>query len=192
MVKVAYETIPVISSFVTELVAKHYDSCLVFLDTILEIELTPYTQNFHYLESASSKWLARYKDIRSQPDEKKSPSILTPSVTPPEPVAAKPSQFNFGKSSATFQPPFPSSSSSNAMPQAQAQTPKPFWDNPHASPENSTKSGKINSVLASLAEIGYTGLKEEDLCKLKPPDEYETELEVMAEIRGYFQVSYKV
>jgi hypothetical protein len=47
-------------------------------------------------------------------------------------------------------------------------------------------------VLAALAEIGYVGLSKDDLGKLNPPDEYETELEVMAEIRGYFQVSYKV
>jgi hypothetical protein len=51
---------------------------------------------------------------------------------------------------------------------------------------------KINSVLALLAEVGYTGLNAEDLGKLNPPDEYETELHVMAEVRGYFQVSYKV
>lgn len=56
----------------------------------------------------------------------------------------------------------------------------------------STKSEKINTVLAGLASIGYTGLTEEDLGKLNPPDEYETELQVMAEVRGYFQVSYKV
>lgn len=51
---------------------------------------------------------------------------------------------------------------------------------------------KINTILALLAEIGHTGLKAEDLGKLNPPDEYETELQVMAEVRGYFQVSYKV
>jgi hypothetical protein len=51
---------------------------------------------------------------------------------------------------------------------------------------------KINSILALLADAGYTGLNPEDLGKLNPPDKYETELHVMAEVRGYFQVSYKV
>jgi hypothetical protein len=51
---------------------------------------------------------------------------------------------------------------------------------------------KINSILALLADVGYTGLNAEDLGKLNPPDEYETELHVMAEVRGYFQVAYKV
>ena len=52
-------------------------------------------------------------------------------------------------------------------------------------------SEKINSVLALLADIGYSGLSIEDLGKLNPPDEYEAELNMMAEVRGYFQVSYK-
>lgn len=40
--------------------------------------------------------------------------------------------------------------------------------------------------------MGDAGVRAEDLAKLNPPDEYETELRVMAEVRGYFQVSYKV
>jgi len=57
--------------------------------------------------------------------------------------------------------------------------------------ESDADSQKISGVLAALAEIGYVGLSKDDLGKLNPPDEYETELKVMAEIRGYFQVSYK-
>lgn len=51
---------------------------------------------------------------------------------------------------------------------------------------------KTNQILALLAELGLTGLTKEDLGKLNPPDEYEAELKIMAEVRGYFQVSYKV
>lgn len=51
---------------------------------------------------------------------------------------------------------------------------------------------KVDEALAALAAIGYTGLTTDDLGKLNPEDEYETELEVMAEVRAYFQVSYKV
>jgi hypothetical protein len=43
-----------------------------------------------------------------------------------------------------------------------------------------------------LAEWGFTGLTIADLGKLNPPDEFETELRIMAEVRGYFQVAYKV
>jgi hypothetical protein len=47
-------------------------------------------------------------------------------------------------------------------------------------------------VLAGLAKLGYTGLRVEDLGKLVKVDEYENELEVMAEVRAYFKVTYKV
>lgn len=60
------------------------------------------------------------------------------------------------------------------------------------STESPERDEKINAALAMLAELGYVGLTAEDLGKLNPPDEYETELEVMAEVRGYFQVTYKV
>ena len=50
---------------------------------------------------------------------------------------------------------------------------------------------KIRAALAALAAIGLV-VKEEDLGKLHPPDAYEEELELMAEVRAYFDVSYKV
>ena len=49
-----------------------------------------------------------------------------------------------------------------------------------------------NALLAMLAERGFSGLTIADLGKLNPPDEFDTELRVMAEVRGYFQVAYKV
>lgn len=48
------------------------------------------------------------------------------------------------------------------------------------------------SIMALLAQKGYSGLVPKDLGKLNPPDEYETELVAMAQVRGYFQVAYKV
>ena len=50
----------------------------------------------------------------------------------------------------------------------------------------------MKETLANLAKLGYAGLTEVDLGKLNPPDLYEEELEVMAEVRAYFQVAYKV
>lgn len=198
-----------LTSFVTELVAKHYDSCLVFLDAILEVELTPYTQNFHYLESSSSKWLAKYKDVRSRLNEVKptqkfsltpsmptAPSQSLPSQPPLFAFATKPSAFAFPRAPSVAPPssPVPTSSSSSVEP-----TVKPFWNHPpltpsapnSALPEKTIDTEKINNALASLAEIGYVGLTKDDLGKLNPPDEYETELKVMAEVKGYFQVAYK-
>jgi hypothetical protein len=51
---------------------------------------------------------------------------------------------------------------------------------------------KVQAALALLVQVGYPGVTEDDLGKLNPPDEYETELLVMAQVRGYFQVAYKV
>lgn len=52
-------------------------------------------------------------------------------------------------------------------------------------------STAIGEALAALAKIGVH-MSEEDLENLHPPDEYEDELELMAEVRAYFDVSYKV
>lgn len=47
------------------------------------------------------------------------------------------------------------------------------------------------AALSALASLGYQ-IKAGDLKKLLPSDEYEEELIVMAEVRAYWQVSYKV
>lgn len=49
----------------------------------------------------------------------------------------------------------------------------------------------IRDALAALAKLGLN-VTEADLGKLNPPDEYEDELALMAEVRAYFDVSYKV
>ncbi|PIL25642.1 transporter [Ganoderma sinense ZZ0214-1] len=48
----------------------------------------------------------------------------------------------------------------------------------------------VNDALSVLTKLGYA-VKEEDLGKLNPPDIYEEELELMAEVRAYFHVAYK-
>lgn len=49
----------------------------------------------------------------------------------------------------------------------------------------------VQEALAFLNKAGYS-VKEEDLVRLEPVDEYEEELGVMADVRAYFQVAYKV
>jgi hypothetical protein len=55
-----------------------------------------------------------------------------------------------------------------------------------------TSAQNVASALAALAALGYNGLAEADLKKLRPVDDYETEIEVMAETRAYFQIAFKV
>lgn len=47
-------------------------------------------------------------------------------------------------------------------------------------------------VLTDLASLGYNGLNIPDLVRLHPADQYGQELQLMADVRGYFQVAYKV
>lgn len=60
-----------------------------------------------------------------------------------------------------------------------------------STPTPTRDSTAIGEALAALAKIGVH-MSEEDLENLHPPDEYEDELELMAEVRAYFDVSYKV
>ena len=50
----------------------------------------------------------------------------------------------------------------------------------------------LRDVLAALSNIGFQGIKEEDLSKLHGADPYEEELIVMAETSAYFHIAYKV
>ena len=47
-------------------------------------------------------------------------------------------------------------------------------------------------ALKALAELGYSDLTQADFVRLHPPNQFQEELEMMADVRAYFQVSYKV
>ncbi|KAL0958272.1 hypothetical protein HGRIS_000424 [Hohenbuehelia grisea] len=49
----------------------------------------------------------------------------------------------------------------------------------------------VARVLLGLTEIGFNGVRAADLPKLLPVDELEPALNIMAEVRAYFQVAYK-
>ncbi|OSD00780.1 hypothetical protein PYCCODRAFT_1437127 [Trametes coccinea BRFM310] len=82
--------------------------------------------------------------------------------------------------------------------QPMASTPTPVASERSANPkqtlspeEQQGKEEAIREALAALAKLGFTGLTETDLGKLNKADEYEEELQLMAEVRAYFQVAYK-
>ncbi|KAF9258340.1 hypothetical protein L218DRAFT_1005081 [Marasmius fiardii PR-910] len=54
-----------------------------------------------------------------------------------------------------------------------------------------TSDAYMPNALSALAQLGFTGLKPDDLQKLLPGDEMEPALKIMAEVRAYFQVAYK-
>ncbi len=50
----------------------------------------------------------------------------------------------------------------------------------------------IEKALSTLAELGYKNLTATDLARLTQEDRFQEELIVMADVRAYFQVAYKV
>lgn len=57
---------------------------------------------------------------------------------------------------------------------------------------NSMRPTQVATVLSKLAAIGLPGVSEADLAKLNPTDEFETELDLMAQTSAYWKVAYKV
>lgn len=49
----------------------------------------------------------------------------------------------------------------------------------------------VAQVLSSLAAVGLSGINAEDLVKLMPPDRMDPALNIMSDVRAYFQVAYK-
>jgi hypothetical protein len=47
-------------------------------------------------------------------------------------------------------------------------------------------------ALRALADAGYANLRISDLARLLPPNSFEEELGVMADVRAYYHVAYKV
>lgn len=51
---------------------------------------------------------------------------------------------------------------------------------------------RADQVCALLASMGQTGITPDDLAKLAPVDEYEREMDPMAQTSAYWKVAYKV
>ncbi|KAI0706855.1 P-loop containing nucleoside triphosphate hydrolase protein [Cerioporus squamosus] len=209
----------VVGPVTLELMKTCADTTVSHLKTILELETSPYTQNHHYFQESRDKWLAKYKDARAGkgPAERVTPAIVAPTPsfsfggsvagtaakapTNPDPKgdahsAKLPVQpFSPGQRSAeqnhdaqTVNAPL--APVTNAFTFA---TPSPLRP-PVIAPapvDDTARQQLVTETLANLAKLGYTGIQEDDLGKLNPPDIYEAELEVMAEVRAYFQVAYK-
>ena len=61
---------------------------------------------------------------------------------------------------------------------------------PAPKPATSFFQPSVKNALASLAAIGLSGVKAEDLPKLLPPDQMEPALIIMADVRAYFQGAF--
>jgi hypothetical protein len=57
--------------------------------------------------------------------------------------------------------------------------------------QSSQQQTGIAKILAGFAEIGVHGIKPEDVAKVLPPDQMESALDIMADVRAYFQGLYR-
>ncbi|KAG5640591.1 hypothetical protein DXG03_007994 [Asterophora parasitica] len=165
--------------FIAEIVQKHFDACSSILLPIHKFETTPYTQNTHYLAESHAKWLGIYKEARSG-SRSSQPAHKKRKVDQGQSQAIRASQ---GKAPSLAPTGFASGSKGFSRK-------RPATDDEHPEGE-SERDLQIKEALAALSALGYHGVKPEDLGRLVPPDEYETELQMMAEVRGYFQIAYK-
>ncbi|KAF9066276.1 P-loop containing nucleoside triphosphate hydrolase protein [Rhodocollybia butyracea] len=210
-----------IRNLIATVIESHKVKCVAMLKFTLEAERMPYTQNGHYLESATQGWLDKYKAVRSgklstdtlDPHAKRrktdlgaAPTCALPAKGPSTPIARtnNPSPVSPGtpdkspsregpRRPAGFKTPKAPTSPQNADPNSVVVTPgssdviQKSQDTP---PNEAALKEAIAFLVRAGAPVGHLDPKEL-LGKLIPPDEYETELKVMAEVRGYFQVAYK-
>ncbi|KAH9909434.1 Dynamin central region-domain-containing protein [Fomitopsis serialis] len=180
------------------------------IEILLKFETTPFTQNTHYLSDATDKVLSRYKDIRGgrtsvrclpeaeataeeplvyHADGKHEVILLRMSLHPkdhPVPIEQTAEEIYWHESPPRELPPKRKGKKSKG---------KSPWSLRHPTAStavNASAPTYANARYAPAGKLGYVGLTADDLGKLNPPDEYEEELSVMAEVRAYFQVSYKV
>ncbi|KIY65284.1 hypothetical protein CYLTODRAFT_357063 [Cylindrobasidium torrendii FP15055 ss-10] len=234
-----------IKTFLADWLEERANLTNIILDAILVSEHTPFTQNTHYLEASTEKWLLKYRDFKlGKKVEKKGPNPPTPVASndvrslfgapstparPPTesvsttPQTARPTMRLPGRAatSAFHVPPAPSTTGpppelptgrdsgdaaeiiqsvsanpafsrySHEVLDPQAARTRTQFASAQSTPLKTVDELAVNEALAALARLGFKGLTPESLGKLQPTDEYETELRVMAEVRGYFQVAYK-
>lgn len=63
---------------------------------------------------------------------------------------------------------------------------------PHPSNHDDQYSRLEQEALSALARLGLVGLTPEDLYKLNASEDFEEELQLMAEVRAYFHLAYQV
>lgn len=190
----------------TRLIAVYANECATFLQAAIDMEVTPYTQNTHYLQDATEKWMAKYKAQRAGRASLERPvKRARTQALPPAPSARTPSrQFSHPEYlkglifilAASEESPdavggfhsftnvgFPVSS-----PRPVAHAFSPYINlQTLATPQQITEDEKIDQAVA-LLNSRFPGLKAADLAKLLPGDIYETEIALMSGVRAYFQV----
>ena len=172
------------------IIQQHIKECLERAEErvkwLMRLEDAPFTLNTHYLADYREKFLAHYKDARDKQTQRQLPKfhLAASAALPPLP-------FSFGAPAATPGKPAAAAASAPAPPGGALGAPPP------ASPFSPIKipaaaaptvrQDAVKKVLSGLAEMGMTGVTEDDLPKLLPADGMEPALAIMADVRAYFQ-----
>jgi vacuolar protein sorting-associated protein 1 len=174
---------------------------------MLELEKFPvFTQNTHYLESEAEKWLSRYSEAQRHAHqyhrpsrEKEEQKRKLEAEERKKEEERKSRQPWGGPASWGLKPPeepryewsFPGAVEADdfiELASPASPSPLPIIETQNA-PSNSKP--KANQLLQVLREAGYGNVRVKDLEKLRSCA-YQEELVVMARVRAYFQVAYKV
>ncbi|KAG2073824.1 hypothetical protein BDR04DRAFT_1151940, partial [Suillus decipiens] len=188
----------------------------------LALETTPhYTQNTHYLQTLREKWLAHYKTVRSRASQYKASvhhirrhypatssnadsekaSMMTECVErddPPRAMECAVSEMAVEYAPVMAVESVPVIREKNygrsvvSQPSARTQLQPLTWAPVTPSPVYSVSETPEAKALRALAEAGYANLGIPDLARLLPPDSFQEELVVMADVRAYYHVAYKV
>ncbi|KAG1896029.1 P-loop containing nucleoside triphosphate hydrolase protein [Suillus fuscotomentosus] len=157
--------------------------------TALDLETIPhYTQNTHYLQTLRGKWLAHYKTVRSRPALYMAPMAPIRKKHKSSKISDAPSRL--APEDECDDPPPPKDSPSFDKPKSSSIY-SGFGGLIETKEGTETKEAPKAKALRALAEAGYAGLQVSDLARLLPPDSFEEELVVMADVRAYFHVAYK-
>lgn len=146
------------------------------IQTILNCEYLPYTQNDHYYQVTKENYLSRYKDARA------GQSVFVPPSNG-YPKSVRDLLLVTSKSKSKVR-------TLRGDPNKPLDILKYFKGNIQPTKDEGHDNLE-QQALSALAAIGYH-VSPADLGKLVPPDVYEKEMDVMAEVRAYFQVAYKV
>ncbi|KAG8993005.1 hypothetical protein FRB94_011150 [Tulasnella sp. JGI-2019a] len=204
-------------SIVQRLIEKRQEETVSRIKWLIRLEHRPYTQNHHYLTSYRDKYLSKYRGERRkknkaheaqnqpQPAQLASPVASNRAPTPDmfggldpynmqsPPTIASPLQGRNGPyptrgvPSRSNSSPLPPRLQMPQQPPPQPQ-PQPMMQQPQ---QQQQAQPNIENLLSQLSAAGYPVSSQGDLERLFASDPYEEVLVVMAEVRAYWQVSFK-
>ena len=180
------------SNILQQHVNECFDRAEERLKWLRQLEDVPFTLNTHYLSDYKDKYFALYKGARERHFRRNfmnKESAPQPSTPARSVSTAKPPITPSASSASSFL----SSPFSFSQPAKTTPLPKLVFPPSNAPIFPATAvtlqigASATAKVLSGLAELGISGVTEEDLPKLLPPDRMEPALVIMADVRAYFQ-----